>query len=528
MHSFLALIILVQLFPNPEVLVKVDNLPTSEAKVLLENGIEVWEHNNRFSLIVCTQDKIPANYKTQILDNNPRKNSYFIIQPLEPIDYTQYTEFIQLLWVDKELAIVKATGVRPKGIKFRAEIKKVRNKPIIINLNRPELPSGTRQNPLIEEMIANIDSAMMFNYTKRLQDFRTRNNYNDSIISAAAYVFNEFTQSGLDLVYYSESGTDPWGNQFLADNIVGIKYGETDSALIVCAHLDATAGDPYNPENFAPGADDNASGCAGVLAAAKVMAPYDFHRELRFICFVGEELGLYGSAQYADSCAGAGSHIVGVYNMDMICHRDQGNVEDLDADDNLHTPSGFLSDTLIHFGGIYVPALPIIERHLTGGSSDHASFQNAGYPAILTIDDASIGANPYIHSPGDTIGPSANDFILATNSAKAVVATVAELAGILGGGIGEENRIPLSFIITPTIVKGSFDITIKPFGSSSVTVSLFDITGREVLSLFNGRVTKTLRLKCPLSGSLAGGVYFIAIRSSDEKIGAVKKVVFVK
>lgn len=524
-------ILLLELNPvlGQELLVKLDDLPYSEINTLHEKEIEVWEWNSEFSLVVCDEGNIPDEYKTIILDENPRTKNYFVVWPMEPTDFSQYSEYIDVLWVDEKAAIVTDKGKRPTGVKIRAEIRKIKNKPIIINQNIPEPPPiDIRQNPLIEELISYIDSATVFNYTKRLQDFVTRNNYTDSIVAAAAYVFNEFTVAGLDLVYYSESGTDPWGSPFPADNIVGIKYGETDSALIMCGHLDATAGYPWGYEPVAPGADDNGSGSAGVMTSAKAMTGYDYHHELRFICFVGEELGLYGSEEYADSCANAGSKIIGVYNMDMIAHNDQGGTEDLDADDNYHPPSGFLTDTLISLGGIYVPALPIIERHLTGGSSDHASFQNAGYAAILTIDDAIIGANPYIHTEGDTIGPSANDFTLATNSVKAVVATVAELAGILGTGIAEENFINLKFMTLPTIITGPFDVLLQMDEPSQIDLSLYALTGEKVLSLFHGSVNKTLKLKLHLPADLPNGIYFFHLKNTDKTISEFRKIIVIQ
>ena len=443
MKKFFILFIGSLILSADEVLFKIDSLSYDEIGNLQKNKIEVWEWNKDFSLCVAKEEDLPKNYEIEILDKNPRNENYFIVRLIEDTDISKYKKYIKVLWRKDNLLIVKDIyKKRPEDLRIRAEIKYIRKKGVKFSFENLYLPIKLSfQNPLIEQMISQIDSITCYNYLKRLQNFKTRNSYHDSIAKAAQYVYNKFLEFGLDHVYYSYSGQDPWGGQFKANNIVGIKYGQTDTSFIICAHLDAPAGSPSIPEGVAPGADDNGSGSAGVLAAAKAMANYNFRHQIRFICFVGEEQGLIGSETYADSCANAQSKIRGVYNMDMICHRDQGTVEDLDADDNSHNPSKYLADTLIHFGGIYVPELPIIKRHLVGGSSDHASFQSVGYPAILTIDDASIGANPYIHTRGDTIGPSANDFRLMKNSVKAIVATVAELAKVLGPEISESKNL---------------------------------------------------------------------------------------
>jgi hypothetical protein len=68
----------------------------------------------------------------------------------------------------------------------------------------------------------------------------------------------------------------------------------------------------------APGADDNATGIAALLEAARVLAPLAFDFDLYFVAFQAEETGLDGSAAFADSVAGSGQTIFAVLNMDML------------------------------------------------------------------------------------------------------------------------------------------------------------------------------------------------------------------
>lgn len=498
MRSMLIIGLFFSISTAREIFFKIDKLPYDKIPEIQKGNVEIWEWNPEFALGVCEESKIPEGYDIEILDKNPADKNYFIVKLLEDVDLSIYKKYADVLWKKGNLLLVRGKGGRPYDLKIRAEIKYIRKRPIKFSLIKTPFPLLKYTNPLIEEMISNIDSASVYNYLLRLQNFVTRNSHHDSIARAAEYVFNQFLTSGLDLVYYSYAGEDPWGS-FPTNNVVGIKYGETDSALIICAHLDATAGNPYGVEEVAPGADDNGSGSAGVLTAAKVMSPYNFHHEIRFICFIGEEQGLIGSGTYADSCANAGSKIIGVYNMDMICHNDQGGIEDLDADDNQHSPSTFLADTLIYFGNQYVSELPIIKKNLGGGaSSDHASFQQVGYPAILTIDGASLYANPYIHSPEDTIGPSANDFTLMKNGVKAIVATVAELAGITGVKVKEVEKFERISLNLPTIIS-------KPLNDKGF-----------IIYSFSGRKVENTRRT---------GIYFLNLKATPE---IKKKIIYLK
>jgi Zn-dependent M28 family amino/carboxypeptidase len=90
-----------------------------------------------------------------------------------------------------------------------------------------------------------------------------------------------------------------------------------EEVFIICAHYDSTSQNPYN---WAPGADDNASGTAAVLTAARVLANFRFDRTIEFCLFTAEELGLLGSQEYAAECRDAGKKIVGVINLDMLIH----------------------------------------------------------------------------------------------------------------------------------------------------------------------------------------------------------------
>jgi Zn-dependent M28 family amino/carboxypeptidase len=173
---------------------------------------------------------------------------------------------------------------------------------------------------------------------------------------------------------------------------------------------------------LAPGADDNASGTAAVMEAARILANQSFDFTVKFICFSAEEWGLYGSQDYAVEARQRGEDIVAVINLDMIAYTDS-IPEDLDIIGN--QSSEWLADRFFSTAVAYTTLDIYKIINPSFNRSDHSSFWDSGYSAILGIEDAFI-SNPYYHRTSDTIDTLNLDFI--TEVAKASLATAADLA----------------------------------------------------------------------------------------------------
>jgi hypothetical protein len=157
----------------------------------------------------------------------------------------------------------------------------------------------------------------------------------------------------------------------------------------------------YDPS---PGADDNATGVAVLIEAARLLAPLSFDFDVYFVAFQTEELGLIGSAAFADSLAGAGREVYGVLNMDMLGYNALRNEADIVTDEG----SEWLADFLLETGETFVPDLAVEKHVVFFGRSDHASFWSAGYDAILLFEDINL-PYPGYHTSRDlwgTIFPS--------------------------------------------------------------------------------------------------------------------------
>jgi hypothetical protein len=157
-------------------------------------------------------------------------------------------------------------------------------------------------------MINQINESMLFAYHQKLMNYGPRYTGSLNCTLAARYIYHAFEEMGLTVEY------DPWHfGRFTSENVVatlpGTDPGDT-AQYILCGHYDTVAG--------APGADDDGSGTAAVLAIASVLSKYDFNHTIKFITFSGEEVGTYGSFTYARDASFRGDNIRAVLNMDMI------------------------------------------------------------------------------------------------------------------------------------------------------------------------------------------------------------------
>ena len=103
-------------------------------------------------------------------------------------------------------------------------------------------------------------------------------------------------------------------------NVVAIKRGTKypNRFIIMSGDIDSRVSDPNDYTSDSPGANDNASGMAGTIEAARVLSKYEFESSIMFVGLSGEEQGLFGGKGLAAYAKGKEWDIVGVLNNDMI------------------------------------------------------------------------------------------------------------------------------------------------------------------------------------------------------------------
>lgn len=111
-------------------------------------------------------------------------------------------------------------------------------------------------------------------------------------------------------------------------NVIAIQRGTLypNRYVIMSGDIDSRASNASDPDTDAPGANDNASGMAGTIEAARVLSKYEFPTSIVYVGLSGEEQGLFGGKHMARMAKEQGWDIIGVLNNDMV-----GNIEGVDG-----------------------------------------------------------------------------------------------------------------------------------------------------------------------------------------------------
>ncbi|MEJ2678678.1 MAG: M20/M25/M40 family metallo-hydrolase [Gemmatimonadota bacterium] len=159
-------------------------------------------------------------------------------------------------------------------------------------------------------------------------------------------------------------------------NVVAVLRGTEfpNRYVMMSGDIDSRVSDVMNDTSNAPGANDNASGMAGVLEAARVLTKYRFPKSIVFVGLSGEEQGLFGGKALAALAKKDGWDIEAFLNNDMI-----GNVQGIDS----------VTDNTVF--RVFGDPIPVTEtererrmRRYIGGVVDGPSLQVARYVARIT------------------------------------------------------------------------------------------------------------------------------------------------
>jgi hypothetical protein len=312
-----------------------------------------------------------------------------------------------------------------------------------------------------------------------------------------------------------------WGEN-LAFRREGEKY--PDRRFLLTAHYDSKSGFPFE---CAPGADDNASGVAGVLECARVLRGERPERSVEFVLFDGEELGLLGSRFYA-AALDTGVVYEGDLNLDMI-----GWTSNADAMSAViakragATPDTILADAIET--AIDSFALPLETSFLlpgAPGSSDHIAFWDAGIPAVLLIEGGTRETRtPYYHTCSDQANTLSYAYLeVCTQTALGAIA-------ILAGLVPDEPPLFALRQNYPNPFNAGTVLSYSLEAPAVVEIAVYDVSGRRVALIERssrgpGEYTRVWDGKDEGGRSLASGVYFLRLCAGQ--VEAVRKIVILR
>ncbi len=307
------------------------------------------------------------------------------------------------------------------------EWREVEPDTVIAYRYRPD-SAAAAPNPLIQSIVDSVDTARWFADLTALTAW-DRSSYGSDLALARAWIETQF--SGLGLTVSAPAFTMPGsgGGQISVKNVIGQWTGtlNPDQWIIVGGHYDSRNSNIGSTVNT-PGAEDNASGCAGVIELARVLVNVAPERSILFMCYAGEEQGLYGSYAHVAALQNSGDidKVQAVVTMDMIGYSADSQLDVLF--ESYSTWNAYLNQ-FAAAAATYVPDLRVTLSTNPFGS-DHMPYLYAGKRTLLAIE-SDYDDYPFYHRSTDMpVNVGSNAQAMGGAILKTSAAVIAEIAGI--------------------------------------------------------------------------------------------------
>jgi len=332
------------------------------------------------------------------------------------------------------------------------------------------------------------DSVIVYNQKIKISERKS----NEGSNKAVNYIKQKFESFGFEAIVQNYRAT--------GRNIYAIQKGEiSDSAYIFCAHYDSVT--EYC-------ADDNASGTASVLEAARLLADSCFRYSIIYALWDEEELGLIGSHAFASALSTNGLKIKGVLNFDMVAF-DKDDDRNFEIHENNNKNTRSISETLLKVTKDSELNLFGIVKNPGTGASDHASFWDYNIGAVLVIEEYYGGDfNSFYHSPNDRIVKFNLPYFL--DMVKLGVLTVAELGQSCNTASIENGIESDSIIVYPNPVIDKLNISLNDCNPKQIVI--FDLFGKPVFkNIFQNEIEIDIK-------DFVDGIYLIKLEYDNQSI----------
>lgn len=314
-----------------------------------------------------------------------------------------------------------------------------------------------RASPLVEDLLAQTSAETWLDWVRKLSGAEPVTVRGQAVTFTTRHTSSMFanpnTPSAFDFVHETVLGWYPEdqvavqdfseargsGSEVKGKNLILTLPGakRPEEIVILSAHLDSLNG--AGDSQPAPGAEDNASGSAALLEAARLFRGVRFARTLQIVWFTGEEQGLLGSKAFTERLKDPQA-VQGVINLDMF-----GYDSDSDRCFELHVGTLPKSNAV---GACFVQSIQAYELDLprhdyltqgATGSSDHGRFWDAGIGAVEVLENLfnnklpkgcpNADPSPHYHTANDTadrLNP-----LSAIEIVRAALAAAAGMAGVV-------------------------------------------------------------------------------------------------
>ena len=254
--------------------------------------------------------------------------------------------------------------------------------------------------------------AMVYEYEKALFDFDSKNISRPGNKPAREYLFNTYKSFGYEPEYQFFQANQAADSGRTANVLATLRGTENPELVyIVSSHFDSHAS--------GPGADDNTSGTAALLEAARVMAKHPQPVTIVFASFTGEESGLLGSREWVRQAVANGVKLVGALNNDMLGWSNDHRLDNTIRYSNpgirdIQHAAAFLFTDMITYDAVYYR------------STDAAAYYEQYGDIVGGIGSYPVLGNPHYHTSHDVL--EVENHRLITEASKTTVATLMLLA----------------------------------------------------------------------------------------------------
>ena len=290
-------------------------------------------------------------------------------------------------------------------------------------------------------------------------------------------------------------------DSLLLDNIYAIQIGTKfpDDYYVIGSHYDSIT---FSGDS-ATGADDNASGCATVLEAARILSKYELDYSVIYAFFDAEEIGLLGSSYFVNDIVSNNKVVKCAISPDMLGFDGNNDYETHIRTTDINY-SQYYSDIVFDINYIYNIGLftRLVSYGDSYGTSDYSSFFNYNIPALGILEDLSADINIYFHSIHDSLKYFNMDYF--NKNAKLIIASLATFVNdnlmSVSENISNTNKINYSINPNPAINYISINTSTEFIDSK---YEIIDIYSNKLLS---GQISNHSSID--ISG-LSSGMYFL-------------------
>lgn len=338
----------------------------------------------------------------------------------------------------------------------------------------------------IENLLSQINSDSLLRTVMDLQNFGSRFALREGgNIEVAEYLVQRLNNYGItaEIDSFHKTGQNWLVGSFSQwfYNVKGVlpsSNPKDDSLVVIGAHLDAISyNQNYQLQTLAPGADDNASGVAVMIELARICHENNLHfrRDIHFMAYDGEELGLFGSYIDAKKRTQAGEKIAIMLNNDMVSYQPDDNWRVL-----LHWYNNALdivsraADLCTQYTDID-PVIPSSSENENSQYSDSYAYFQYGFRAVFAIE---YTFSTSYHSVNDVW--DSNNYAYHADIARYNMAMLMDYAESTNVGIDEHPTVTTAHVY-PNPVENIATVQYRLDEDAPVSITVLDLTGRTVL-----------------------------------------------